>query len=98
LTSPLGFIRPEIPTLVPEPPSGDGRIHEIKHDGYRTLIVSNGTQVRAFTRNGNNWTRMYRRVVDACGRLGCETALLDGEMVVQDEFGLSDFYALRSAI
>jgi bifunctional non-homologous end joining protein LigD len=36
---PLGFIRPEIPTLVPEPPSGEGWIHEIKHDGYRTLII-----------------------------------------------------------
>ena len=29
---------------------------------------------------------------------GAKTALLDGEMVVQDEFGLSDFHALRSAI
>ena len=37
--SALGFIRPEIPTLVPGPPSGEGWIHEIKDDGYRTLIV-----------------------------------------------------------
>jgi bifunctional non-homologous end joining protein LigD len=39
MAAPLGFIRPEIPTLVPDPPSGQGWIHEIKHDGYRTLIV-----------------------------------------------------------
>jgi hypothetical protein len=32
--TPLGFITPEIPALVPEPPSGKGWI-----DGYRTLIV-----------------------------------------------------------
>ena len=31
----LGFIKPELPTLVPEPPTGDGWIHEIKYDGYR---------------------------------------------------------------
>jgi hypothetical protein len=37
-------------------------------------------------------------VVEACARLACETALIDGEMVVQDEHGISDFYALRSAI
>jgi bifunctional non-homologous end joining protein LigD len=37
-------------------------------------------------------------VVDACGRLACETALIDGEMVVQDDLGLTDFTALRSAI
>ncbi len=94
----LGFIKPEFPTLVPEPPAGEGWIHEIKHDGYRTLIVIDRGQVRAFTRNGNDWTRAYRRVVEACGKLACETALIDGEMVVQDENGISDFDALRSAI
>jgi bifunctional non-homologous end joining protein LigD len=36
-------------------------------------------------------------VVDACGKL-CESALIDGEMVVQDEHGITDLYALRSAI
>ena len=96
--APLGFIRPEIPTLVPEPPSGEGWIHEIKHDGYRTLIVIDDGQVRAFTRNGNDWTRAYRRVVEACARLACKTAVIDGEMVVQDEHGITDFNALRSAI
>jgi bifunctional non-homologous end joining protein LigD len=60
--SPLGFIRPEIPTLVPGPPSGEGWIHEIKYDAYRTLIVIDRGQVRAFTRNGNDRTRAYRRV------------------------------------
>jgi ATP dependent DNA ligase domain len=74
------------------------RIHEIKHDGYRTLIVIDRCEVRAFTRNGNDWTGAFRRVVEACARLACETAMIDGEMVVQDERGLTDFHALRSAI
>ena len=47
---PLGFIKPEVPTLAAEPPTGDGWIHEIKYDGYRTLIVIDRGQVRAFTR------------------------------------------------
>ena len=42
--------------------------------------------------------RAYRRVVDACCKLKCESALIDGEMVVQDEHGITDFHALRSAI
>jgi DNA ligase D-like protein (predicted ligase) len=95
---PLGFIKPELPTLVPEPPTGEGWIHEIKYDGYRTLMVIDRGQVRAFTRNGNDWTRAYRRVVDACCKLKCESALVDGEMVVQDERGITEFHALRSAI
>jgi bifunctional non-homologous end joining protein LigD len=65
---------------------------------YGNVVVADRDRVRAFTRNGNDWTRAYRRVVDACGRLACETALIDGEMVVQDEHGLTDFTALRSAI
>jgi ATP-dependent DNA ligase len=72
-----------------EPPSGEGWIHEIKYDGYRTLIVIDRGQVRAFTRNGNDWTRAYRRVVEVCGKLACETALIDGEMVVKDEHAVA---------
>jgi hypothetical protein len=62
----LGFIKPELPILVPEPPAGDGWINEIKYDGYRTLIVIDRGQVRAFTRNGNDWTRAYKWRVGVC--------------------------------
>jgi DNA ligase D-like protein (predicted ligase) len=96
--APLGFIRPEIPTLLAEPPSGDGWIHEIKYDGYRTLIVINQGRVRAYSRHGRDWTGSYRRVVDAAAKLPCKAALIDGELIVQDENGISDFDALRSAI
>jgi bifunctional non-homologous end joining protein LigD len=37
-------------------------------------------------------------VVDARANLGCKAALIDGEIVVQDENGISDFDARRSAI
>ena len=45
----------------------------------------------AFTRNGNDWSRAYRRAVEACAKLSCKSALIDGEMVVQDERGVTDF-------
>jgi bifunctional non-homologous end joining protein LigD len=96
--SPLGFIKLEIPTPVPEPPTGEGWIHEIKYDGYRTLIVIDQGKVRAYSRRGRDWTGPYRRVVDACAKLGCKAAVIDGEVVVQDENGIFDFDALRSAI
>ena len=85
----LGFIRPELPTLVSEPPTGEGWIHEIKYDGYRTLIALDGDRCRAFTRNGNDWSRAYSLVIEVCGRLACKSAVIDGEMVVQDENGLT---------
>ena len=36
--------------------------------------------------------------MEACAKLACETAVIDGEMVVQDEHGITNFNALRSAI
>jgi bifunctional non-homologous end joining protein LigD len=92
--APLGFIKPELPTLVPEPPTGEGWIHEIKHHSYRTLIVIDQGKVRAFSRHGRNWTGPYRRVVEAAAKLPCKAALIDGELIIQDENGISDFDAL----
>ena len=37
-------------------------------------------------------------MVDAAAELPCKAALIDGEIIVQDESGISDFEALRSAI
>jgi bifunctional non-homologous end joining protein LigD len=38
----LGFIEPQLATLVDQPPVGEDWIHEVKHDGYRTLLVTSG--------------------------------------------------------
>jgi ATP-dependent DNA ligase len=53
---------------------------------------------KAFTRNGHDWSAKYAPIVDEAASLKCRTAILDGEMVVQDENGVSDFAELRSAI
>jgi bifunctional non-homologous end joining protein LigD len=94
----VGFIPPQLATLVDEPPSGAGWIHEIKHDGYRTCLVVDGEESRAYTRNGHDWTAQYRPVVEASREIECQNAVIDGEMIVQDAAGRSDFAALRSAI
>jgi ATP-dependent DNA ligase len=44
------FIAPQVPILSAEPPKGDGWIHEIKHDGFRTLLRIDRSDIRAFTR------------------------------------------------
>jgi hypothetical protein len=90
--SPLATLR-GLWTAVPQKPSalsslnsrplsqslrpGEGWIHEIKHDGYRTLIIIDKGDVRAFSRHGRDWTGPYRRVVGACTRLSCRAALID---------------------
>jgi bifunctional non-homologous end joining protein LigD len=92
------FIPPQLLRLVDRPPSGDQWIHEIKHDGYRTQITVGKGRVRAFTRNGHDWTKRYPRLVTDAAALPCRSAVVDGEAVVQDEVGWSDFGALAGAI
>jgi len=36
---PLEFIKPQLATAVDHPPPRAGWIHEVKHDGYRTLLI-----------------------------------------------------------
>jgi ATP-dependent DNA ligase len=98
LLAPAQVHRPQVPTLSAEPPEGDGWIHEIKHDGFRTLLRIDGSYLRAFTRGGHDWSDKYGRVIDAGRELKCRSALIDGEIIVQDKHGLSDFAALRAAI
>jgi DNA ligase D-like protein (predicted ligase) len=93
----LAFIEPLLPTLVEKPPEGDEWIHEVKFDGYRSQIVIDDG-VRIFTRNGLDWTAKYRDLVTVAKQLPVTNAIVDGEIVVLNEAGLSDFGALRKAI
>ncbi|MGX5799640.1 ATP-dependent DNA ligase [Bradyrhizobium sp. Arg314] len=94
----LKFIPPLMPTLVDKPPDGDGWLHEVKFDGYRSQIVIDEEGVGIFTRRGLDWTAKYRDLVRAAGELGAESAIIDGEIIVLNEAGVSDFGELRKAI
>jgi bifunctional non-homologous end joining protein LigD len=95
---PLAFMPPMLPTLVDEPPAGSGWTHEVKHDGYRTLLLIQGGRVRALSRQGRDWSADFAGICDCAANLGCTSAILDGETVVLDADGRSDFGQLRRAI
>lgn len=94
----LKFIPPLLPTLVEKPPEGDDWIHEAKFDGYRSQIVIDEDGTRIFTRRGLDWTAKYRDLAEAAKALDVESAIIDGEIIVLNEAGLSDFSELRKAI
>ena len=94
----LRFIEPQLPSLVDQPPEGKHWIHEVKHDGYRSQVVIERGQVRVFSRNGHDWSDRYPSIVRAAAKLPCQSAIIDGEAIVQDGNGASDFEALRSAM
>jgi ATP-dependent DNA ligase len=67
-----GFIEPCLPSPAPNPPAGDGWIHEIKLDGFRMLARGDGAGVRLLTRRGIDWTTRYpaQRAAAAAGGNG----------------------------
>ena len=52
----------------------------------------------AHTRNGHNWSDRYPGIIAAARKLSCRSAILDGEVIVQDARGVSDFEALHVAL
>lgn len=90
------FVAPSLALPVARPPSGPGWIHEIKHDGYRIEARLDGGKVKLLTRKGLDWTKRFTAVADAVRGLAAKTALLDGEIIVQDTHGRTSFSGLQS--
>jgi bifunctional non-homologous end joining protein LigD len=90
--------RPQLATLVAEPPAGDEWLHEIKFDGYRMLCRRDGDRVTIISRTGLDWTAKFPSLVTALKKLPAERLLLDGEVVVLDPQGRSNFQALQNAL
>jgi bifunctional non-homologous end joining protein LigD len=66
---PAGFIAPCLPRSVAQPPSGDGWLHEIKHDGFRVIARKNGHRVKLYSRPGNDLTPRFPLIVESLVRL-----------------------------
>jgi bifunctional non-homologous end joining protein LigD len=93
-----GFINPELATLVSEPPQGENWVHEIKYDGYRILCVLSDGQAKLFSRNERQWTDRFPEIAEAAAQIPVESAILDGEIVVVDQQGRTDFQALQNIL
>lgn len=92
-------IEPCLARLTGSPPEGPEWAYEIKWDGYRIAVhVEVGGEVRVLTRGGHDWTYRFPTIVKAVRELGPATMILDGEAVVLDEQGRSDFNALVGSL
>ena len=89
-------VTPMLATAGTLPAKDDGWAYEIKFDGVRVLaFVENGTP-RLVTRNGNDVTSSYPEVAEIADDLEGRAAILDGEVVVFDPKGRTDFSLLQS--
>ncbi len=92
------FVPPSLATLRSEAPSEPGWVHEIKFDGYRIQARIDNGGVQLLTRKGLDWTGKFPNVAAAAAKLGARTALIDGEIVVEDDRGVASFSGLQAAL
>ncbi len=86
---------PQLATLVDAAPDGDGWLHEIKFDGYRTIAFLRDGSVVLRARNGGDWTGRYGPIAKELETLPVGSAVIDGEVVAQLEDGTSSFGTLQ---
>ncbi|MGR9449169.1 non-homologous end-joining DNA ligase [Rhizobium leguminosarum] len=82
----------------PKPPKGPQWGFEVKWDGYRLAVHIEPSGVRVLTRGGHDWTDRFPAIAAKARRLPVATAILDGEAVVFDAHGRSDFGRLQQSL
>ncbi|TPW00523.1 MAG: hypothetical protein USCAAHI_00027 [Beijerinckiaceae bacterium] len=90
------FLEPSLALPCEKPPSGPKWIHEIKYDGYRMQARIDGRTICLLTRKKLDWTERFLSIADALTALAFGSALIDGEIVVEDASGISSFNSLQA--
>jgi len=91
-------IDPCLALLKPRPPKGRQWAFEVKWDGYRLAVHIEPKGVRILTRGGHDWTDRFPAIAAEARRLPVATAIVDGEAVVFDAHGRSDFGRLQQSL
>lgn len=87
-------IKPMLATLVDEPFSKPDWLFELKWDGYRAIAEVNNDDVELYSRNLLSFKSKFPEVIDALSTLNIN-AVFDGEVVVLNEEGKSDFSLIQ---
>ncbi|MBX3526117.1 MAG: DNA ligase D [Rhodoblastus sp.] len=92
------FIPPQLCGQTETPPEGADWLYEMKYDGYRLQLAVAGNDARLYTRSGLDWSHKFSAIAADALRLKCRSALIDGEAIVMDKHGVSDFPGLVAAL
>jgi len=97
--NPFDKLNVQLAKLVRSIPEGDEWLYELKYDGYRIIAFIEENTVRLITRNGHDYSSRFPTIVSALADLADGRAMiLDGELVITDESGKTDFQALQSYV
>lgn len=70
-------------------------IYEVKYDGYRIISTINSGKARLYSRNGHDFTIKYEALAKELDKIK-QQVILDGEVVIENEKGISDFQLLQN--
>lgn len=93
-----GAIEPMKATLVEHPPKGEDWFFEIKWDGVRAVCFIEGGDLRITSRTGHRCERQYPELAVVPHQVAAAEAILDGEIAVLDEKGVSRFALIQPRI
>lgn len=93
-----GFVEPCLATLAEKAPDSANWIHEIKFDGYRLQARLSRGKAKLLTRKGLDWTHKFKGIADAVAELDAHNALIDGELVVEGDDGVTSFSLLQEEL
>lgn len=87
----------QLAKLVKTVPEGEDWLYELKYDGYRIVAFIEGNSVRLMTRNNNDYSKRFNEITSALLDWAKRRAMvLDGEIVITDPSGKTDFQALQN--
>lgn len=89
-----GFIRPMLATLKKEPFDSPEWLFEIKWDGYRSLAYID-RNVKLYSRNELLFNSLFPPLIKELEKIQ-DQCILDGEVVLLDEKGRSDFQLMQN--
>lgn len=92
---PLSPFAPMLATRVKEPFTRRGWVFEPKYDGWRIVALRRKGQVTLATRKGFDLTEDLPEIAEAVAELPGGDLVVDGEMIVLDERGVSSFRLLQ---
>lgn len=88
-------IKPMLATLVDEPFDNDDWQYEVKWDGYRALAFINKGKVDLLSRNNKSFNDKFYPIYNLLEKQKIN-AVFDGEILVLNEKGISNFGALQN--
>lgn len=91
------FLKPMLANTTEKPFDDNNWVFENKYDGYRTVAVINPDAVQLFSRNEVSFTANFKPIAEALKKIK-HTVVLDGEVVVENAKGRSDFQLLQNYI